>query len=65
MTEKKRTFLQEATKQAAFLVAIVVVLALLSQLGRYVPFIGSFTNFFRNPVNLSVFLPFIGAVRPP
>ena len=62
MTEKKRTFMQEASKQAAYVVAIIVVLALFSQAGQYIPFVASFTSFFRNPVNLSVFLPFIGAV---
>jgi len=64
MSEARRNLLNEILKQGVTAVIVLAVLYVLAAVGRSSEnaLIGAFTNFFRNPVNLSVFVPFIGAI---
>ncbi|RLA82676.1 MAG: hypothetical protein DRG31_07050, partial [Deltaproteobacteria bacterium] len=64
MSEARRNLLSEILRQAVTVIIVLGVLFVLAAIGHTSEdqLIGAFTNFFRNPVNLSIFAPILGAV---
>jgi NADH-quinone oxidoreductase subunit M len=62
MSESRKLVMGEFWKQSVTTLLVLAVVAILVMLSGYSEVLAGFTNFFRNPVNLSIFFPFIGAV---
>jgi NADH-quinone oxidoreductase subunit M len=62
MSESRKLVMGEFWKQSVTVLLVLAVVAILVMLSGYSEILAGFTNFFRNPVNLSIFFPFIGAV---
>ncbi len=62
MSERRKLVMTEFWRQAVTVLLWVAVIVVLTMLAGVSDVIAAFTNFFRNPVNLSIFTPFIGAI---